>query len=639
MLGTVFQNGKVALTVSPETGRFSIAWGKAASIVDAYGEARLADGSVRKSYEQAHHEVRSEKIRDAWGEATRVTVRHWTKGGPELRHTFWIYSGTSEVLVRMDLINGKGSNRLVPIVADKPVNLKHDSTLFVPYDNDNYFRYSSSPVKDSEDGSYEVGALYDDTSRRGLVVGSIDHDLWKSAVLFKDGVRVTAGVTSKYTHDKDEHGTVEGREVRSPRFVVGLYADWRQGLERFGDLNAKVRKPLAWKGAVPFGWNSWSGHKNKVQKKDMDAALEFVQNDLPWFRSGGTAYINFDSFWDNLTREQRIAVVKKAHAAGLKAGIYWTPFVNWGEPDWKTVGGYHFRDLQLKDSKGKLLPKLDGGWPLDPTHPGTLQRIDENLKEFLAQGFDYIKLDFMTHGALEGKHYNPKITTGTAAYNLGMKRIVDGLPKNFFISLSIAPMFPHGYAHSRRISCDVFSNIGASEYFLNSQNYGWWTAGRLYRFNDPDSACVFQALGESSTTDAEARTRFTASVIGGGMMIEGDDLTNPAARARVLKIFSNKAALALAAKTPSFLPVRGNTGDKAGDLFVYRQDRDTVYLAAFNFDKAVAKQDTVTLDRLGLAGEWNGEDLWTGKKERLAGSVTFAMPPTDCSLMRLTRVK
>lgn len=647
----IVDNNQVSLTIVRATGRFSLKWTAAASIRDAYGEAKLANGTVRRTDELSLHDISSRKVTDKLGEGVEVVVRHHNKGQTELRQVFWVYTKRPEVMVRLDLMDASkaGSNRLTPLVTDRPVQFTHQSplqNLFVPYDNDSYFRYNSIGWGDGEgasDGSYEVGAIYDDQTRHGLVIGSIDHDLWKSGIRFyeKGGVRAVAGVASKFTHDHAPHGTVTGPLVKSPRFVVGLYTDWRRGLERYGDLNAKVKPPLAWKGSVPFGWNSWSGHKSKVTAKDADAALDFVAKDLPWFRSGNTAYVNFDSFWDNLTREQRVDFCKRVHAAGLKAGIYWTPFVNWGEPDWNTSGGYKFRDLQLKNAKGELLPKLSGGWPLDPTHPGTLLRIDENIKDFLDQGFDYIKFDFMTHGALEGQHYDPKITTGTAAYALGMKRILDRLKGHqVFVSLSIAPMFPHGYAHARRISCDVFSNIGASEYFLNSQNYGWWTGGRLYQFNDPDSACVYQALGEPPTTDAEARTRFTASVIGGGMMIEGDDLTKPAARDRVLKLFSNKEALELARKTPAFRPVDGDTWDHAGSAFIYQENAKTAYVALFNFSKTDSAERRITLSRLGLtAGEWTTRDLLSGKKETISHELNATLAPMDCALIRITRVR
>ena len=224
-----------------------------------------------------------------------------------------------------------------------------------------------------------------------------------------------------------------------------------------------------------------------------------------------------------------------------------------------------------------------------------------------------------------------------------MQRILDDLSEEkvgrpIFISLSIAPMFPHGFAHSRRISCDVFANIGASEYLLNSQNYGWWPAGRLYSFNDPDSTCAYQALGEQPTTEAEARTRFTASVISGGMMIESDDLLKPEARARVLKVFSNREALDLAKLTPQFRPVRGDTRDKAGDQFVYQSSPNKAFVAAFNYGVNAAKRMSIDLKRLGLgSGKWMVHDLWTGKDLMIESTLDLVIQPMDCSLLLLSK--
>jgi len=151
----VARNGKVTLTISRSTGRFDVSWDGAASIFEAYGEAKLADGVVRKSYEFAHHDVKSKKLSDSWGVGTLITVRHWQKHGPEFRHTFWLYEGKPEVLVRMDLIDPskKGSNMVAPVVTAKQVSLQHDGplqSLFVPYDNDNYFRYSSDAWSEEE---------------------------------------------------------------------------------------------------------------------------------------------------------------------------------------------------------------------------------------------------------------------------------------------------------------------------------------------------------------------------------------------------------------------------------------------------------------------------------------------------------
>ncbi|MGV3614761.1 MAG: alpha-galactosidase [Fimbriimonas sp.] len=647
----VVQNGRTRVTIDRRSGRYDIAWGDAASISSAAGEVRLADGRLLKTSDYARHDVAANdvrRVRDGFGSGVQVTLRHRNPGSPELRHVFWVYAGRPEAIVRLEAMDAASlrSNYLAPVVSATDVSFRRPGplqALFVPYDNDAYIRYRTDAWGET---SHEVGAVYDDRSRNGVVVGSIDHDLWKSGVRFTkgEGLIAFAGFTSKNSRDQEPHGMVAGRHLRSPRIALGYYPDWREGMERYGDLNAIVRPPLPWKGGVPFGWNSWSAHMAKLKVEHGRAATDVIHQEMPEFRNDGTAFINLDSFWDNLTVDQRKAFVTRAHAAGLKAGTYWTPFVSWGELDTQVGDGKHrYIDLALKDANGKPLPKLDGGYPLDPTHPGTLARIDRMLKEFVDHGFDFVKLDFMTHGSLEGVHFDPKVTTGTAAYAVGMKRVVENLAQRkigrpFFISLSIAPLFPQGFAHSRRVSCDVFDNIGASEYLLNSSAYGWWTDDRIYRFNDPDHTVVYRPLGSEPSSEAEARTRFTASVISGGMMLDGDDFTDPKAVERVKRLFANREALDLARKAISFRPIDGDTGSKAGDGFVHVEPNGkTAYVAVFNFSKTDVKAKTVALSRLGLSGSWTVRDMWTGTTRTVDREVTFSLPPMECALVRLTR--
>jgi hypothetical protein len=169
----VVENAAVTLSISRATGRFDIAWAGEAAIRGAYGEARLPDGRLRDTFDFARHTVATHRVHDPLGDGVEVTVRDADPDGPELRQTFWIYSTKPEAFVRLDLLDrqGRGTNLLTPLVSDGGVQLSHDGplqNLFVPYDNDNYFRFNSQGWKDA---SYEVGALYDDASRRGLVVG------------------------------------------------------------------------------------------------------------------------------------------------------------------------------------------------------------------------------------------------------------------------------------------------------------------------------------------------------------------------------------------------------------------------------------------------------------------------------------
>src|SRR5260370_4085576 len=58
--------------------------------------------------------------------------------------------------------------------------------LHVPFDNDMWFRYNSFAVADMKAGqaytSDEVTAIYDNASRQHLILGSICHDTWKTAI-------------------------------------------------------------------------------------------------------------------------------------------------------------------------------------------------------------------------------------------------------------------------------------------------------------------------------------------------------------------------------------------------------------------------------------------------------------------------
>ncbi len=55
--------------------------------------------------------------------------------------------------------------------------------LVVPFDNDGFVRYNAMPMNNSGN-SFEVGAFYDNTTRNGLVVGSVTHDIWKTGIFF-----------------------------------------------------------------------------------------------------------------------------------------------------------------------------------------------------------------------------------------------------------------------------------------------------------------------------------------------------------------------------------------------------------------------------------------------------------------------
>jgi len=459
-------------------------------------------------------------------------VRYYGKGGaPELRQHIYLRPGKFYVLVELEAVSDHplSSRKISPIVlaangsAQFAVKTK-PTVLFVPNDNDMWVHYNELIDLAKDPDSYEVTAVFDNATRKGMVLGSVTHDLWRTGILARNlgegsagTIEVYGGATGHWTHDVEPHGIVTGTTLHSPLVMLGYFDDWRVGLETYGQINAEIHPPLPWSNGVPFGWNSWSAYLEKINKQRYLANADFIYTELEprSFKNDGTTYVNLDGGWTKISEADVIDSAKHIHEQGQKAGIYITPFSYWSDDFSKPVEGtdgkYTYSDILLRDSKGNPLPKIDGAHPLDPTHPGTIARIDYELARFVAWGYDSVKLDFLNCGSLEGHHYDPAITTGVAAYAYGMQRIEDDLsPKKigrpFFISLSIAPLFP-AYGHSRRVSCDAFGRIEDSEYMLNAVTFGWWTNGTLYRLMTPTIPSFHEILTPTTANPRRAAYR------------------------------------------------------------------------------------------------------------------------------------
>lgn len=392
---------------------------------------------------------------------------------------------------------------------------------------------------------------------------------------------------------------------------------------------------------VPVGWNSWGAVGSKLSYDQVIETSNYFKEKLQGesFNNEGQLYINLDSYWDNMNDEQLGQLVDYIKANGQKAGIYYGPFVYWGDNLNQTVEGtdgkYTYGDIVLRDAQGNPLPKIDGAYAVDPTHPGTKQRIDYYMNRFKEHGFEYIKLDFLSHGALEGQHFNPQVFTGIQAYNEGMAYIVDALDGSMFISASIAPLFPSQYAHSRRISCDVDGSLGSTEYQLNNLTYGWWQNGTIYRYTDPDYMTL-----EKGGSLLGAQTRVNAAAISGTVFLNSDDVANQTAREYMEQLLVNPAVNAVAKKGLAFRPMEGNTGTAAADAYILK-DGGGYYLAIFNFTNEPVERtisfERAAMDNKGKSG-FRVTDLWTGEEWREKTELHVTLQGAESKLLQLVPV-
>ncbi|MDI4647228.1 S-layer homology domain-containing protein [Cohnella hashimotonis] len=651
--GLMISNGAYDVSLNDKTGYAGYDWKLGQRMSGAYGAIKLGDELLEtKAY--AHHEIAGAPtpIEDGFGKGVEIAFVHTSPGKPTLKQIYKVYENKAFFLARLDAAGDAAltSNYMAPIALKRKngvdIGVSADNrVLTVPFDNDAWVRYKSQPMNRS-DTSYEATAIYNASTRAGLVLGSVTHDVWKTGIDWTgasdrlNALTVYGGAATPATRDSQPHGSIAGSELSSPTVMVGAYADYRDGLTAYGDANAVVAPKLELgpdlPDGVPVGWNSWGAYGSSLSLQNVLDVSDYFKNTLTAFNNDGNVYINMDSYWDNLNDEQLAQAVAKIKSNGQHAGIYWAPFVYWGnnmsQPVDGTDGRYTYGDIVLKGADGQPLPTLDGAYPLDVTHPGARLRMDYYLNKFKALGFTYIKLDFLTHGSLEGQHYDPAVTTGIQAYNQGMaymNRVLDG---KMFISESIAPIFPSQYAHARRISCDTYGKINETEYELNSLTYGFWQNGTIYGYTDPDHL----ALSRADSLE-EARSRVNSGVISGTVLLDSDDVNDPKAKGYMEALYGNRDVIALALKGKAFRPLEGNTGANAADAFVLKDGAD-FYLAVFNYSASVAADKTIDLGRAGLDASltYAAKDLWTGEASEATGTLQLTLAPAASRLLQLT---
>ena len=635
-------NGNVRLEYNLTTGRANFYWQNSLKISGFYAGVGLYSGDVLTNYVTGT--VYTSRTWAVSSNTVEVTSTH--SALPTMKQTF-VLDQDNSFLTRLEVSGSNLHSRWIgPLVMDTADGVDLGSSadnraLIVPFDNDSFtFSYNATPINNTST-SYEVSAFYDNTSRNGLVVGSVTHDTWKTGVYFQGSnnrlsvLNVFGGVTSSDTRDVSAHGLVGGNTISSPTVFVGFGSDWRTVLESYGDANADIAPKLTWNGGVPFGWNSWYAYGTDINYSNATAVSSFIKNSLQTngFLSHGTVYINLDSFWDNMSDAQLTQFASFCHSNGQKAGIYWTPFVYWGTAaqgsnSFMTGSGtYKWSQAYLRTASGEVQTH-DGGIAIDPTHPGFKQMTAYYMNFFKSRGFDFLKLDFLTHGAMEGVHHDTNITTGIQGYNQGMQYLVTQNNGRMFLSESIAPIFPYQYAHSRRIYCDTAASIDDTEATMQAVNYGWWINGRLYQFSDPDM------MKFSGAAANENQSRMINCAVAGTVFLNSDDLASATGQNLALNCLTRPGINEVARAGASFRPVEGNTGTDASDVFV-RQDGSTWYVAVFNYSIFSANKN-LNLARLGISGTYTAVDLWSGAVSTVSGTTwNVSLSSRQAKLFRL----
>ncbi|MDE6496348.1 MAG: hypothetical protein K2L30_08965 [Duncaniella sp.] len=655
-------------------------------------------------------EVTAETVSDEFGNGMSY-VFSYTDGHGVMKQRINIYDEHPYLIVGATIEAKDGgrveSRKMIPFATGKsayPLPGTAQRILWVPFDNESHtLRYKSSKfgstVKSPEgwalDTSSEVSAIYDPASREGIVVGSVDHDKWKSGITIghKTGGRVPkleclSGWTDyNLTKDAIPHGKVKGETVASARYMVGYFDDWREGMNTFGDANNLVAPRFKWEKGNPVGWNSWGNMMDHINYDGVYETAKFMHENLRdhgFFGRDSVITVSLDSFNGNVGELNLWKLGTKIFSNGtyqdgretkqgwnMALGMYGGMVVwSWtldSKIDGTGLNGtrdYYWKDVALKVNGKYYGYNGADSYAIDPTHPAMRANLEKAFSDWARNGTKYVKMDFMNAAIHEGDSwYDPEVTTGVMAYNRGMEIVRELAEKyDMYIVLAMSPLFPYQYAHGRRTCCDRWGRLGESEFVMNAVSYGWWT-DRLYTVNDPDQMTMCQNDHNASETLGENRARATTGMATGAFIFgdtfsdhcyytnsngnhdRGDVVGYPAeSRRRAIEIMGNEDINRYVRENiGSFMPVEGDnpSSSQEAETLYMRDTEQYFYLAVFNWSHSVERKGTVEYSRLGIdpANVGTVKELWTGD-EVIPGDkgLDYSVPAADVRVYRISKL-
>ena len=616
-------------------------------------------------------------LTDAVGSGKLLTI---TYNGPSaslpvVEQNYYLYADAdyllTDVVLRMPGGQRLESNYIAPVFSEaKNLFLPQDANnrfLTVPFDNDGFVTYGSYPLSRAtstttgavgrfarDSISFEVTAVFNGVTQQGLVIGSVTHDTWKSAVRLTGSplsqghlsrLECFSGVTHAATRDEHDgrlqpHGAVRGTEVRSARMMVGMFDDWRIGMETYGDVNNALAPRRELDVRSIWGWNSWGGMEKKCNYEGVLSVSDFIKENLQdrgHFAPGGVIYVGLDS-WDNMNWDERKRFVERCKANGQEAGIYWTPWNDWIGSDSRAVEGNN--GYTYAQTRVRVGGRVHTG-RVDPTAPATISRINYYIDKFKQCGFKYIKLDFVNLGAQEADgFYNPEVTTGIQAYNYGMRYLRERCGDDIILDLSISPLFPANHCDARRISCDAWGEMWHTSYMMNSYSFGWWL-NRVYSFNDPDHLVM------GNRSEAENISRVTTAIVtsycilGDNLSTAGSAIGDRGSQVKAAKYFTYERINDLIDMRLNFRPAYGHKlwgVNNSVDLFTAEAD-DSYVIVHFNYSVG-NKNVELDLAELGIDASTidasRSLECWSGDPANLQqGKLVYTSPNDRARVFRL----
>jgi alpha-galactosidase len=704
-----FANDDVKIVFNRVTGQVSYRFAGGVRLDNTVASIVDVHSGYLSTIDCRRHRYIVSDLSDRWGRGKKITLEHWgNPAGLVLVQHIYLYDRQPYLLVDLEAHAAWSGARqpetrdisplaVVPSAGGRLfVPGSEPRILDIPFDNDDWVndveRRWPSPGADSgavSGISYELSAVYDNASMSGIVMGSVSHDFWKTGIAYRaaavsgvlDSLKIFGGVATADdparrkdyggmdgTHDHAPHGTMSGATVRSPLVYIAAAADVRKLFTGYGEINARINGRLSWKGDAPVYWNSFGvedvlGMRHTMMPPDVRTISDSLQS-LHHFSQYSPPVLSIDSYDQGIYSTAVLdSISQYGNARGQLMGFYFTPFSEW---TWKSaidhdkLTGTHYalREVVLKDSSGRPIQYKEGdfgAYALDPTHPAVRESIIRQLEKARAIHARFLKIDFLTAGALESPaHFDPSVRSGIQAYNRGMrmlKHLIDSiLGPDIFITQAISPLFPSQYAHTRFVSTDVYSHLrndqpgfpdwGSTEASLATGSHMWWVQGTLWPFTNLDVIIMTHFQRNPVLSEKEVKVRLYAMMVMGSILGDGSDLREPLAMQRARKFLDDPRVDAWFRHPRVFTPLRWADGDSQDQQLAFVLPGDTALVALFNFSGQQEFRETLSLQDLGLKpGKYTIRDFITDEAVGTiaAGQPVFslAVAEKDALLVRL----
>jgi len=702
---TIVQSPFYCIVIDKKSGRISYFFQDSSFLKNTIAVIKKFDHVGYRSNDFARHNVSIQSFSDNIGSGRKISLVHEQPGQPvQLTQFISVYKGLPFFVLGFTASSKTGeilsADYMSPVTIDSPGSVSgfvhgvSPRLLDMPFDNDNWTKALTAQWRSEKVRGigYSFTSLYDAYRLSGLVVGAVTHDFWKTGIQYtlseKKGVLdsfvVYGGVSTpdnsllaaEYggndgTHDIVRHGAMEGAVVTGPEiFMCGLN-NRTEAFKAYGMVNAKKNGSLTWSKTAPFYWNSFGvesvlGYEKRVMPDGVCKISDDIAS-LKNFSANKKVYISIDSYDQGIYNGNVLRSIKE-HCGrnNQELGFYFIPFAVW---TWKTsvetdklqYTDTYIKDVTLKGNDGKTIIYKEGdfgAFPLDPTHPATRQRIIGELEKAKTIGAKFLKIDFLTAGALESTtRFNKSIHSGLQAYNLGMKMLkglIDSiLGPDIFITQAISPTFPSQYTHIRFLSTDVYShlrndqkgfpNYGSTAASMITASHLGWMQGTLWPFTNMDVAVMKQFQKNNEISEQDVKVRLITMMVMGSALGDGSDFRDSITKLRAEKFLNNKNLCKYFERPVAFLPLKVADGLTEDQQLSFYLPGDTVHAAIINFNTDRPMSYIFSKENLQWTkGNYSIRDFFTdtelGTIQSTDSSFELTAAPADAVLVKLVKL-